>query len=121
MAVDSLNASELAIIAQEAGADIFQGALRYPSDTGGWLVGDLDLYEYLDRYRNRQVMVIVAPLGPAPAPSYTCGICGFVYSERGERPRCRMASEQGLLTLPGEGEGQDILDQLRDLLDEAGK
>jgi hypothetical protein len=25
--------------------------LRYPSDTGGWQLGELDLSEYLDRYR----------------------------------------------------------------------
>jgi len=83
VAVDSANAQELADSTSEVGADVFSGALRYPSDTGGWLVGDLDFCEYLDQYRNQQVMVIIAPLGPSPAPTYTCGICGFVYNERG--------------------------------------
>ena len=74
MAVDSLNASEVAIIVREVGAVVFEGALRYPSDTGGWLVGDLDFCDYLDRYRNQQVMVTIAPLGQAPALSYSaCG------------------------------------------------
>ncbi len=95
MAVDLTNAREFAQIAGEmTGADALEGALRYPSDAGGWLVGDLDFCEYLNRYRNQQVMVIIAPLGQGPAPSYTCGLCGFVYNERGERLRCKMAVEE---------------------------
>ena len=54
------------------GTDVFDGALRYLSETGGWLVGDLDFCEYLDRYRNQQVMVIIAPIGPAPGLAYPC-------------------------------------------------
>jgi hypothetical protein len=97
VAVDLANVRELARIAGEmTGADALEGAPRYPSNTGGWLVGDLDFCEYLDRYRDLQVMVIIAPLGHAPAPSYTRGVCGFVYNERGECPRCRLASEHGL-------------------------
>ena len=34
----------------EVGADVLEGDLRYPSETGGWRLGDLDLSEYLDRY-----------------------------------------------------------------------
>lgn len=36
------NASELAAIAREAGAEVIEGTVSYPSDTGGWLIGDLD-------------------------------------------------------------------------------
>jgi hypothetical protein len=35
MAVDPANASELAEIASEIGADVLEGDLRYPSDAGG--------------------------------------------------------------------------------------
>ena len=65
--LESVDAHELARIAREAGADVFRFALRNPSETGGWLVGDLDFCEYLDRYRDQQVLLIVAPLGQAPA------------------------------------------------------
>ena len=49
--IDPANAHELAEIAGEIGAGVFKGDLRYPSETGGWQLGDLDLSEYLDRYR----------------------------------------------------------------------
>jgi hypothetical protein len=42
VAVDLANAHELAQITGEIGAGTLEGALRYPSDTGGWLVGDLN-------------------------------------------------------------------------------
>ena len=37
------NASELANIARETGAEVLRGALRYPGATGGWQLGDVDL------------------------------------------------------------------------------
>lgn len=71
--IDPANAHELAQIAREVGADVFSFALRYPSETGGWIVGDVDFCEYLDRYRDQQVMLIIAPLGQAPVASQACG------------------------------------------------
>ena len=35
------NASELANIARETGAEVLRGALRYPGATGGWQLGDV--------------------------------------------------------------------------------
>jgi hypothetical protein len=112
MAVDPANAHELAQIAGEVGANVLSGNLRYPSDTGGWQLGDIDLSEYLDRYRGQKVMV-GAPLGQAPVASYTCGVCGFVYNERGECPRCRLAVKGETESV---AEGGDILDQVDELL-----
>ena len=89
MSVDPANASELKHITAEIGADVLEGALRYPSETGGWQLGNLDLSEYLDRYRNQRLVIIIAPVGQAQAETYTCGICGFAYNERGECPRCK--------------------------------
>jgi len=37
--------------------------------------------EYLDRYRNEKLVLIIAPVGPASDPIDTCGICGFVMNE----------------------------------------
>jgi hypothetical protein len=54
MAVDPANAHELALIASEIGADVLKGDLRYPSETGAWQLGDLDLSEYFDRYRDQK-------------------------------------------------------------------
>jgi hypothetical protein len=30
----------------ETGAKVLRGALRYPSDSGGWQLGDIDLSEH---------------------------------------------------------------------------
>jgi hypothetical protein len=92
--LDPANARELSNTAREIGADVLQGDLRYPSETGGWQLGDLDLSEYLDRYRDQQVVVIIAPLGRAPDPTCTCGICGFVMNEAMECPRCKLIIEE---------------------------
>ena len=35
------NAEELATIAHETGAELLRGALRYPSESGGWQVGPI--------------------------------------------------------------------------------
>jgi hypothetical protein len=35
---------------------VSKGDLPNPSETGGWQLGDLDLSEYLDRYRAQQVL-----------------------------------------------------------------
>ena len=94
MAVAPASAHELAQIASEIGAPVLEGDLRYPSETGGWQLGHLDRSEYLDPYRNQQFILIIAPVGPAPAPSCTCGISAFVHNERGECPRCKLDMEE---------------------------
>jgi hypothetical protein len=48
------NAEELATIAQETGAELLRGELCYPSESGGWQLGDLDLSEHLDKYRDQE-------------------------------------------------------------------
>ena len=117
MPVDPANANELAQIAGEIGAEVLTGDLRYPSETGGWQLGELDLSEYLDRYRNQRMVIVIAPVGPAGPQTYTCGICGFIMNAPGECRRCKLASEQGWLFPPDDSEGQDILDQVRVALD----
>ena len=64
--------------------------MSYPSNTGSWQAGDLDLGECPDRCRGKRQVLIIAPVGDAPSPTYTCGICGFVMNEVGESPRCEM-------------------------------
>jgi hypothetical protein len=78
--------------------------------------GDLDLSECLDRYRDQRLVLIIAPIGEAERPTYTCGVCGFVMDEAGECPRCKLAIEEGAVELESGGDTPDILDQVDELL-----
>ena len=84
------NAEELATIAQETGAEVLRGALRYPSESGGWQLGGLDLSEHLEQYRDQELIVIIGSLGKGGTEQVTCGICGFALDDVGECPRCRL-------------------------------
>jgi hypothetical protein len=111
------NANELAQIGREVGADVLEGGLSYPSDTGSWQLGGVDLGEHLDRYRGKQVVLIIAPVGDALRPNYTCGICGFVMNEVGECPRCKLMAEDWQVEVRTKRVPRpDVLDQVRDLL-----
>ena len=59
------NAEELANIAKETGAEVLRGPMRYPSYSGGWQLGDLGLSEHLAKYRDQEIIVIIASLGKA--------------------------------------------------------
>ena len=41
------NAEELALVAQEIGAQVVRGPVRYPSEMGDIAVGEVDIGEYL--------------------------------------------------------------------------
>ncbi len=116
MSIDSANAAELAGIASEIGADVLQGVLRYPSVTGGWQLGDRDLSEHLARYRDQRLVLIIAPIGAAEPPTYTCGICGFVYDAYGECPRCKLIVQQQAAELADASARRRTRGQLEDLL-----
>ena len=47
------NAQAIIEFAEETGAEVLRGALRYPSGSGGWQLGDIDLNEYLAQYRDQ--------------------------------------------------------------------
>ena len=103
------NAEELATIAQETGAEVLRGALRYPSESGGWQLGDLDLSEHLDEYRDQEMVVIIASLGKTEAERVICGICGFVLDEVGECPRCKLVTEEDAKELKERQEDREAL------------
>jgi hypothetical protein len=120
MNVDPANANELAEIAGEVGADILKGDLAYPSETGSWQLGDINLGEYLARYRGKRLVLIIAPVGDAPSPTYTCSICGFVMNEVRECPRCKLQAiefEREVQQRQAEPTA-DVFEQVRELLDE---
>ena len=88
------NAEEVASIAEETGAEVLRGLLRYPSETGGWQLGDVDLSEHLAQYRDCEIVLVIAAMGKAEREQVVCGICGFVLDEAGECPRCKLVNEE---------------------------
>ena len=80
--MDLTNANEFARIADEVGATVLEGDLSYPSETSRWQLGDVDLGEYLARYRGKHLVLIIASMGAAVLETSTCGISGFVMNER---------------------------------------
>ena len=86
------NAEELALMAQEIGAEVIRGQVRYPSNTGDIEVGGVDIGEYLYELKGEEVMVIVAPLGPAQEPPVICGLCWTPYDGK-ECPTCKAERE----------------------------
>jgi len=103
------NAEELSTIAQEVGAEVLRGSLRYPSEGGGWQLGDVDLDEHLGKYRDREVVVIIASVGEAEAKQITCGICGFALDEVSECPRCKLIAEETAKELKARQEAHEAL------------
>ena len=88
------NAEALGRIAEETGAEVLRGPLRYPSYSGGWQLGDVDLSEHLDRYRDCEITVIIAATGRAPKERVICGICGFARGDERECPQCKLSNER---------------------------
>jgi hypothetical protein len=54
------NAEAIAEFAEETGAEVLRGALRYPSDSGGWQLGDIDFSEHLAKYRDHGLVKTTA-------------------------------------------------------------
>lgn len=46
------------------GAEVIRGSVRYPSDTGDFAVGGVDIGEYLYGPKGQEVMLVPAALGP---------------------------------------------------------
>ena len=86
------NAEELATIAQEIGAEVIRGQVRYPSNTGEIEIGGVDIGEYLYELKGQEVVVIVAPLGPVEEPPIICGLCRTPYEGK-ECPTCKAERE----------------------------
>ena len=112
-------AEELANIAEETGAEVLRGALRYPSENGGWQLGDMDLGEYLEKYRDHEVIVTIASVGKAKGKPHIFGICGFVRNEAGECPRCKLVAAAVVQHLrERKEEREQLFDDIQRFLDE---
>ena len=115
------NAEAIAEFAEETGAEVLRGALRYPSDSGGWQLGDTDFSEHLAGYRDHEVIVVIASVGRAGAvkmEKYVCGICGFALTELGACPRCRMQIEETAKGLRRREVREAFLREVDEFLDE---
>ena len=66
----------------------------------------MDLGEYLDRYSDREVVLIVASVGKERV---TCGVCGFELDEVGECPRCKLMVEETARGIEAEREMREAL------------
>lgn len=113
------NVDELAQIATEIGAEVLRGPLTYPSETGGLQLGDLDLSEWLHKYRDCEVTIIIAATGEAEKKPIVCGICGFVLDEIGDCPRCRLMNAEAARQIEARQEERAaLLDEVDDILRE---
>jgi rubrerythrin len=120
--LNSANAEELANIAQETGAEVLRGPLRYPSETGGWRLGDLDLSAHLSKYRDHEITVIIAATGEAERERFICGICGFVMDEARECPRCKEIDAEIVRRLKAKQErGAALLCEVEEILRDEDK
>lgn len=115
------NTEELATIAQETGAEVLRGALRYPSESGGWQLGDTDLSEHLEKYRDHKLIVIIGSLGRAGAERVICGICGFALNDVGGCPRCKLVTAEAAKELKEQQEAEEALfREVEEILEQAG-
>jgi hypothetical protein len=105
------NVEEVASVAREVGAEVLRGPLTYPSETGGLQLGDLDLSEYLHKYRDCEITLIIAATRVAEQKPVVCGICGFAMDEIGECPRCKLMNEEAARQIRARQEEQVALFQ----------
>jgi hypothetical protein len=96
-------------------------ALRYPSESGGWQLGDIDLSEHLGKYRDHEVVVVIASVGKAgevEKEKYVCGICGFALTELGECPRCKMQIERTARGLRKRRQRDELFKEIDEIVDD---
>ena len=118
MPIDPENAIELATIARKFGAEVMEGNLRSPFETSGWQLGDVDLGEHLDRYRDQRLMLVFVPLGEAETKPIICGVRGFVMDAEGECLQCELMLEDTARELEDRlREREQLFDDIEDFLD----
>lgn len=113
------NADELSQIAAETGAEVLRGPLTYPSETGGLQLGELDLSEYLHKYRDYEVTLIIAATGEVEQKPIVCGICGFVLDKIGDCPQCKLMNKEAAKRLKARQEERTaFMEEVDDILKE---
>ncbi|MBN1812049.1 MAG: hypothetical protein JXA14_09465 [Anaerolineae bacterium] len=85
------NVRELASAAYELDAGVIEGHLHRSAEDGRWMLDDIKLNEWLAKYTDQEVVLIVASLeDERPIPQKICRTCGTEYTGI-ECPRCREA------------------------------
>ena len=88
MALSRTEALNLSANALEMGADVLRGHLQKAREGSEWDLGDTDLTKWLERYEGQDLLIIVAPVGPASAERHVCRTCGTEYVGN-QCPHCR--------------------------------
>ena len=83
----------LASVAQKMGARVLRGPVRYAASQGSLHVGDVEIQELLHEMASHEVLIIIAPLGPAREERSVCPLCRRAY-QGGECPVCRADQEE---------------------------
>jgi hypothetical protein len=68
------------------------------------------------------LVVIIASVGKAgevERPTYVCGICGFVMTELGECPRCKLQVEEGAKGLRARQSGKALFGEIDQIVGES--
>ena len=82
---------ELASSAYELESGVVEGRLHRSPTDGRWMVGNTRLNDWLARYDDQEIVLIVASLDDdRPVPSKTCRTCGTEFVGV-HCPRCREA------------------------------
>jgi hypothetical protein len=85
------NIRELTYAAYELDAGVVEGQLHRATKDGQWILGDTKLNEWLGKYNDQEIVLIVASMDDKrPVPTKTCRTCGIEYTGI-ECPRCRAA------------------------------
>ena len=91
MALSKENALRLAANAMDMGAVALRGPLSVEED-GGYIVGDRDLSEWLNRYANQQIVVILAQWTQAPTIRSVYAACAGAITKARNVPIARMSA-----------------------------
>ena len=82
---------ELASAAYELDSGVIEGHLHRSAESDRWVVDDVKLNEWLAKYDDQEIVLIVASLeDERPIPPKVCRTCGTEYTGI-ECPRCREA------------------------------
>ena len=85
------NVRELTSAAYELDSGVIEGRLHRSAEDGRWMLDDVKLNEWLAKYTNQEIVLIVASLeDERPIPPKLCRTCGTEYTGI-ECPRCREA------------------------------
>ena len=88
MSISRTEALNLSTAAMDIGADVLRGHLRPAPEGAGWVLGDTDLEQSLEKYEGQELVIVIASIGPKSVEKNTCKTCGTEYTGN-QCPNCR--------------------------------